>query len=339
MTTKTFPIGSTVRFNAGSLKNCEGRVEAGADDLYTVRITKPTAALYQAQDKLAQNVRGIFLDLVSLETKPQDDTPPDQKQLRNIVDRIRKLYAKAESAKAIGSLQEAEAFASGVQKMLEKYKLDMSDVEFGMYEEAEPIGEEYVDLERHGATKQRKRRVWWIQRLASSVAHAHFCKILVVSGSSNIYFVGRPSDRQVATFVFTTLVRTAEALVKKGYDQAWKEAKDQGSVQFARGFKESFLKGFVDAISERYAMDRKERRTRLQAMGGNALVRIDNALQKVSDHVNQKYTGKVGATKQGTASHNSGYARGQAAGRAANLKGNAMGGGSGGSPGRLGSGS
>lgn len=46
-----------------------------------------------------------------------------------IIEKLRKLIAMEQSARSIGSLAEAEAFASKVQELLSKHKLEMSEIE------------------------------------------------------------------------------------------------------------------------------------------------------------------------------------------------------------------
>lgn len=94
-----------------------------------------------------------------------DATISDKQKL---LDRVRKLHAKAESAKALGSEAEAASFAAAVSKMLAKYKLDMSELEFSQMEKAEPVGEGYV------AGEGKRTRQLWAEVLAAVVADAHF---------------------------------------------------------------------------------------------------------------------------------------------------------------------
>ena len=51
------------------------------------------------------------------------------KTSENLIEKIQKLMAKAESAKNMGSTAEAEVFAAKVNEMLMKHNLSMMDVE------------------------------------------------------------------------------------------------------------------------------------------------------------------------------------------------------------------
>ena len=50
--------------------------------------------------------------------------------MENVIDKLRKIMAHAASAREIGNLAEAEAFAAKAQELLLRHKLDMTEVEF-----------------------------------------------------------------------------------------------------------------------------------------------------------------------------------------------------------------
>ena len=51
--------------------------------------------------------------------------------LEKIKSRIEKMLKKAQSAKEIGSLHEAEVFSNTANKLLMQYNLSMSDIDMG----------------------------------------------------------------------------------------------------------------------------------------------------------------------------------------------------------------
>ena len=132
--------------------------------------------------------------------------------LNNCIDKLRKIKAHSESAEKIGSMEEAETFAAMFQQLLLKHKLEATDLEFEEEEKDEPIIEHVVEWQE---IQFGHKRVGWVERLASIVAEAHFCRILVRSGSSRITLVGRQSDMEIAEFMLVTLVRIADKLVRK----------------------------------------------------------------------------------------------------------------------------
>lgn len=239
-----------------------------------------------------------------------------------LLDRIRKLHAKAESCAAIGSDAEAQTFAAAVQKMLLKYKLSLSDLEMTRLEAEEPVGEQWTQ-------STKRHRVLWAERLAAAVAEAHFCRILVVRGSDAIILVGRETDRKIAEFVFTTLRRTAEELSDK---EARRFRKQQRAIHGAtlgrnENFREAWLAGFVHRISERYVAEMATAR----GSTGTALVRVDRATSAVTGYMAQRRgvsRSQSGPRRRATA-NDAGREAGRAAGDRVDIRGTGIGSGSG----------
>lgn len=159
-----------------------------------------------------------------------------------------------------GATTEGEALTAAkmLQALLIKHKLEMTDIEAVELNRDEPVEKEYLEGSEYGFKVQR--RVAWTEHLAKVVADAHFCKIMVVPGSNTVVFVGRKSDRDVAKRIFIYLAAAARELVEKDA----KEYMRTFTAQFdwekpdIRGFKASWLSGFVSKIAERYALQRRE---------------------------------------------------------------------------------
>lgn len=238
-----------------------------------------------------------------------------------LMDRIRKLWAKAESAKAIGSVHEAEAFAEAVQRMLIKYKLEMSAIETPV--EEDPIEHAWIDWDDHGL-RTTSKRIAWLERLAAAVAMAHFCRIVVQTRSNRILFVGRRQDRQIAEYVFVTLVREGERQANAGYWRERYRAQRQGHYSTG-GYKSSFLYGFVSRIQERYSDLRREQSgvpgmAVILRKSGEELTRYIEASIKTSDG----HMARMRASNNRKALND-----GRSAADRANLSGNGIGGGGG----------
>lgn len=227
----------------------------------------------------------------------------------NVMDLIAKLYRKAESAKELGSLAEAEAFASKVSQLLLEHKLEMSDIDLSEQDKTEPVGAEYW-------RGTKRRRVPWEIELATILARYHFCRIFTPVKSNDILWVGRPSDRQVAMFLFTTLIRELERIQNREYVKIYYRGTD-----LAAGFREGFRRGALNAISKRLYDLRKSAVT-----SENAIVLVNNADAAVNKYCDQKYRGGKGV-KIGFDSNanNHGYAVGQRAGNSVNLRPNPVG--------------
>lgn len=210
----------------------------------------------------------------------------------DVVARLQKLMAHAESAKQIGNLAEAEAFATKCDELLSKYNLGMDDLAFKRHQEDEPIEREtfYPD---EFEIKHVGQRVAWQELLAVSVAQAHDCRLLVWPNSNRITFVGRATNRAATMYVYSILLKAAEEISDREYVKAYYQAKKDGDVTAARGFKASFLQSFVLRIRSRYYEERRKREDSLKGQS-TALVRINTERAAVEQWMaDQKASGKT----------------------------------------------
>lgn len=242
-----------------------------------------------------------------------------------ILDKLAKLKRHADSAKAIGSEAEAQAFADMLQKLLLDHKLSMSDIDFETMEKDSPVETHYINYSQYPDIKLKGTRVAWIEDLAAMVARAHFCRILVHKGSSRITLVGRKEDVTVAEWMFIVLQRAAEKISGRAYD-AYRneerrkaiaehgEAGRHGSMPHTFGFRESFITGFINRLRERL----KETQAAATASSSMALMRLSKSDAAVVDYM-AKFTGKAGQLSRNSRYHGEGLSRGRSAADRINL--------------------
>lgn len=242
------------------------------------------------------------------------------KEEQRLLDKLQKLKAHAESAEKIGSMEEAEAFAAMLNRLLLKHKLEMTDIDLKREEESEPIQEFDIDYTKYPDIEVKKVRIEWQERLAGIIARAHFCRIVVNRYSSRIGIIGRKSDVEIAEYMIITLIRATLNLAKKEHSKyAWECYKVDKSTARARGFKRSFIDAFIRRIDERFEAERNA----AAGTSSMALVKLNTADRLVADFVKQHYGMARGLTRQ-KASHVEGMARGRAAADAINLRANAV---------------
>lgn len=242
-----------------------------------------------------------------------------------ILERIRKLHAHAESAQAIGNEQEALTYAAAVRQMLEKYELDMSDVEFAQHQQEEPIKSHVVRPWDFGLAKKAKRQPWEVS-LGMAVAEAHQCDIIFDRGANSMLLVGRRTNRMVAEYMLITLLRAAEDLADKAYTKEFYRCRDEGDVKQARGYRRAFLIGFVRRIGERY---QEEVRLTKEAYAKtpHALIRLssETALVKQVTEIIMKGIGGGMFTINGTHRNLGGVDAGKAAADKVAIRGTGLG--------------
>jgi hypothetical protein len=253
-----------------------------------------------------------------------------------ILEKLKKLIAHEQSAREIGSMAEAEAFAAKIQDLLTTHKLDMSEVDFQAREEGEPINWESVDS-KYGQ-KNTGLKAHWRLILARSIAKVNSCEIVNNSRSHgrSFYFVGRTSDRELAKVLYLYLVELGEEICAK----ASREDREVQSLKFnvqrgisdysvptwakaafashMKSYRESWKEGFGEAVSKRIE-ERYEETLRAQAQtSANAIIHIKKDALAVKDFLKGKIR-QGRARSQKDDSNADGYNRGKQTGNAVNL--------------------
>lgn len=234
---------------------------------------------------------------------------------KSILERIQKLHAHATSAQAIGSEAEALAFMDGVEKLLAKYQLSMTDVEFKLEQEADPVEKEFIGAERVGDRRASRWSSWKVN-LAGAVASHHGCSIILAAGTNAFWLVGRTTNRRVAEFMYATLVRSAERIGTAAYGARYKDA---------RGYRASFLAAFAARVSKRYELLAAGNADLTADERSVALVRRKSEEELVAEFM----AAQKGLTKRpgysGSRRNLDGRADGDAAGKQVSLNANGLG--------------
>jgi len=255
-----------------------------------------------------------------------------------IITKLRKLIEHERSARSIGSLAEAEAFAAKIQDLLTAHKLSMSEIDFQAREDGEPIDWEHVDGSEVGRGG-RKTKVYWRVVIAKAIAKINSCEIVneTRSHGNAFFFVGRTSDREIAKTLYLYLIELGEELVAKSAraDREIQTLKfnlrnnicdydipDWATAAFNRWMKEyreSWKTGFGITIATRL-QDRYEETLKTQAAASiNAIVHIKRDALAVRTYLMGKTFRSRGRGVQGHTGNGDGYARGESAGNAVNL--------------------
>lgn len=246
-----------------------------------------------------------------------------------VIEKLAKIKAHAESAKAIGNEQEAQAFASMLQKLLLQHKLEMTDIDYQKEMQEEPITEHHPELiykngkvfyKEYPDVEVVNRRRGWCETLASVISDAYSCRFLVVSRRSYIIFVGHKSNVAICEYLFITMMRTAEKLSANAAKTKRAEWREQlgGPGATPQGYRESWLNGFITRIAERM----REERSKFNS-GSTALVRVNKEAIAVRDYM-EKYKSKVSSVG-GTRHFNpDGYSDGKKVANSMNISANVV---------------
>lgn len=181
------------------------------------------------------------------------------------------------SARSIGSVDEAEAFAAKIQALMFKHKLEMTDIKFAEQEKNEPVLSERLEEEDAlGVRRESTRRQRWVDILVGAVAKANFCQAACPRGN-NFYFFGRATDLAAAKAMIQYLYAAClEALPLQSIDHS------ENKCTFNAGFK----LGFAMAIAKRLRVQRTELAATLTEKG---LIRIDQVERAVAARMKMRF--------------------------------------------------
>jgi len=200
-----------------------------------------------------------------------------------VLDKLKKIQAMADGAKAIGNEAEAQAFAEAFQRMLTQHKLSLSDVEFHNLDKDEPVAEWPIDYRKYPEFDTKRSAVQWESILAQIIADAQHCQIIRYTGTNRLILVGRQSDAEVAEYTIMTLLRAANTISRREYGAFYRKCMaEDGHPRKARGYRDAFLLGFINGLKERYDKARNGDGSSM------ALVRIAREKKAVADFMAAK---------------------------------------------------
>lgn len=227
--------------------------------------------------------------------------------MSSIVEKLQKLIAHERSARSIGSLAEAEIFASRIQHLLARHKLSMSQVECEAEDSINPIGTSRSPV--HTAAPDQ-----WLQNLAQGIAISMYCKVLWLRGGGSVkasaIFVGRETDRLTAAALFNYLFRLGldlaaaaadkvsssqnigfhrESYRSQGHEKEFSEA----LRKIMRTWKRDYLRGYAVALYQRLTENKKNLEAEASADSTALILRDQKAIEQFCEQefsVNQKHT-------------------------------------------------
>lgn len=215
-----------------------------------------------------------------------------------IVEKLAKMIRHEQSAREIGSVAEAEAFAAQVQVLLTKHGLEMSEIEFET-EEVEPIGEEWAkSYGSDSPVPYVPHRVEWQEELAYAIALNNNCALLV-TGSNSVCFVGRPSDRQICLSLYRYFAGLTLDIADKTTTERRDGERERLKIRLGRyysgadlrwhmvRFKASFCAGFSHALCLKFHEQRQalEKEAQAKPEQSNALIHLRNNREAVANYV------------------------------------------------------
>lgn len=239
-------------------------------------------------------------------------------QTERVIDKIRKLMAKAED----GACTQAEAamFAAKAAELAAREAIEMSDIDWTEQQAGRPIGTYRFDPRDHDL-KKSKVRIKWQENMIYQIALSQNCKMILMGG--NTYdIVGRSGNIEIVVFLATYPSRYAIEMSQVDYVREFRRCQKAGDVSAARGFKASWLITFSQTIHRRLVDARKA--IELEYASSTALVRLTDEAQEVQDWMDENFNlGRAKSLQGRSAGNVNGRAAGARAGQRVDITGRA----------------
>lgn len=211
-----------------------------------------------------------------------------------ILEKIKKLMRHAESAKQIGSMQEAEAFAAKIQELMMQYNIEhIGSIE----DEKDNIREEAYD---------KINSTWWHKMLLSDIAKYNFVKVFKYEDSTKSLVIGKKLNIENAIWMFN-FVKTK--IWYAAYYATRKAGKSNPMIdtgQFKKNFYLGAVNGFISKLEELTA-------SQTNATAINALMLSNDSA--IMQYVTDKYKLGVGKGQRIPAGQGAGFQSGYETGK------------------------
>ena len=181
----------------------------------------------------------------------------------SILQKVEKLIRHEVSARKLGSIAEADAFAAKAQQLLlqDHSKRSVND---GDRSSPRVAAHHPVTAQQAGIPALRTRQEW-SERLAYGVAEAFHCQLRLQPNSNTVIFEGRPEDRVAAADLYSALAGKAATACEEEFKK-WKQQRrgrrlageklpSFQKAAYSRRWKQSFLIGFARTICQRFVCD------------------------------------------------------------------------------------
>lgn len=180
-----------------------------------------------------------------------------------IIDRLRKLIRHERSAREIGNVAEAAAFAATIQAFIDKYNIELSEIDL-------EVKESDVCSETLAADCKQQ----WMKLLLINIAEINGCSIVFHSTGYNVY--GTPMDIELVSMLyeyFAELGVHLQRLAVMKYKLSPEYSRKRKRTRATLSFKDSFGLGYMKALIGRLREQRRE-----SYSGSQAMIYIGNKL-------------------------------------------------------------
>ena len=228
---------------------------------------------------------------------------------QDVLDKLAKLKAKADSCKKMGSENEAMAFAKKLRELLVHHDIQMHELENAT---GNKIDDDIIErtICWDGFRRKQGRRKW-TEVLGVVVCQTYDCKIVVKGHSDALIFIGQSSNVALAEFTIITIRRMAELVCHKRWLRYRDRKVNRNQFHAAGGeWKNGFLHAMLTRLHTRLKEMKRGQEETLAATNPGAMVWVGNKLAATQSFGDKKYPNKARQQEWGAAS-----AEGMASGR------------------------
>lgn len=213
--------------------------------------------------------------------------------MEEILEKIKKLMRHAESAKNIGSMAEAEAFAAKIQELMIQYNID----HIGSIDTEEGFKEEVYD---------KINSTWWHRMLLTEIAKYNFVKVFKYEGSTKSLIIGKKLNIENTAWMFN-FIKTK--IWYAAYYETRREGKKNQFLDTGQ-FKKNFYLGAVNGFKSKL---QELKNSQANVVTINALmVSTDSA---ITEFVKSKHIVRQGSALNVPAGHGVGFESGYKTGK------------------------
>ena len=191
-----------------------------------------------------------------------------------IIEKLKKLIRHEQSARAIGNVDEAAAFAMKIQELLDAYNLSLSEIDIAEARES-VSGTNYPDL---------RMAQLWQKNFLGDLAEIHGCRMIL--SSSGAIIVGSEIDREIVVELYRYFEALGQHLCDR-HVKAWQQTpnyrRKRKKTFYTRRYKTAYLIGYQSALLER--IQEQQDLDKQQASNETAMIYIGNKLADASTWV------------------------------------------------------
>lgn len=210
-----------------------------------------------------------------------------QINLDEIQEKIAKLLNKAESAKELGSLEEAAAFTAKVSELLMKYNLSLSDIK-GKKDKDDVEANKINLADLHGYNKTEGD---WIVQLYNCIAKFNLCRVIKINKGDAlaIMLLGDKYNVETVVFISSQLVNRLKILQR----QRFKEYSEAGGPEKKGTFKRAYFIGAINAIWDKL----EEQKISMERENSNITTLVKTNEIAIADKVEELFGDRVKSGK------------------------------------------